>query len=155
MSNAEKKAAVDVESPEEDELEFELIMSARQLAPPPPLRNQLVEVPEWPTTSGKAAKFLVWELTASDYADFFESGWTYKDGARQRYDNAGEDARFLAHVLRDKNGNRLWHKTEDAKAILDRLGKGITNRLLAAAMELNSGKEAGREGNSGKTESDS
>lgn len=153
MSEVEKKKKDIEPEQEEEELEFELITSARQLAAPPKLRHVIVSVPEWLTTSGKAAKFMVWENSASDYAEFLESGWTYKDGLRTRYDSKDEDVRFLAHTLRDQHGNRLWNKVADAKAVLGQLGKGTLNTLLTEATRLNSAKEQGKEGNSVETES--
>lgn len=132
-----------------EELDFELVTSARQLGPPPALRKEPVTVADWKTTSGKAARFLVWELTAADYSDFVESGRSYNpDGSLKRYDNSTEDVRFLAATLRDQHGNRLWSKTEDAKAQLGKLGKGSINLLMAAANRMNSPKEAAKAGNS-------
>lgn len=139
-----------------EELDFELVTNARQLASPPPLRHEPVTLTEWKTTSGKAARFLVWELDANDYASFFESGWVYnKDGSRKRYDDEFQDIRFLAHVLRDQHGNRLWPKTEDAKAVLGRLGKSSINDLAAVATRLNSARDGAKEGNSEGTRNDS
>lgn len=125
-----------------------LITSVRELGPPPPLRKEVVVITEWKTTSGDPAKFLVWELTAADYAEYVESGWVYRDGQRQRYDNKDEDIRLLAFVIRDQHGNRLWHTVESAKAQLGQLGKASLNLLLNAASRANSAKESVAEGNS-------
>lgn len=142
-------------SVDEDELDFELVTNARELGPPPTLRKERVIVPDWPTQSGKPAAFLVWELTALDYADFSDSGWTYKDRQRVRYNSKHEDIRFLAHTLRDSGGNRLWEDIEDAKRALGRVGKGSINLLLAAANRMNSPKEEAKQGNSESAENDS
>lgn len=141
---------------EDDDVDYELITNARQLAPPPPLRKELVTVADWKTTSGKAARFLVWELTGADHAEFVESGRSYNsDGSFKRYDSATEEVRFLAAVLRDQHGNPLWPKTEDARAQLGKLGKSTINLLMAAANRMNSAKEAAKAGNSGEIQSDS
>jgi hypothetical protein len=140
---------------DDDELDFELVTSARMLAPPPPLRKEAVTLKEWKTTSGKAARLLVWELTGADYGEFVESGWTYKDGVRKKYDNKDEDIRFLAFTIRDQHGNRLWHTTDAAKGQLGHLGKGTLNLLLNAANKVNTPPEAVTEGNSDETQTDS
>lgn len=145
-----EKADVD-----DDDLDFELVTSARQLAPPPPLRREKVVLTEWKTTSGKAAGFLAWELTGADWAEFMESGRIYRNGTFQRYDNKDEDIRFLAYTLRDGQGNRLWHTVDAAKGQLGHLGKASLNLLLNAANKVNAPKEAAEEGNSEKTPSDS
>lgn len=140
----------------EDDLDFELVTSARQLAPPPPLRREPVTLEDWKTVSGKSARFLVWELTAGDWATFMESGRTYnKDGAFKSYDTQGEDIRFVAFTARDQHGNRLWNRVEDAKAQLEPLGKATLNLLLEAANKVNSAKPASAEGNSDETTSGS
>lgn len=137
-----------------DDLDFELVTNARMLAAPPPLRNETVTLKDWKTQSGKAARFMVWELTAGDYAEFLESGWIYRDGQRKRYESKDDDIRFLAFCLRDQHGNRIWKKIEDARAVLGRLGKGDVNRLVAVATELNSAKEEATEGNFEEIQSD-
>jgi hypothetical protein len=138
----------------DDELEFELVVSARQLAPPPPLRKERVIVTDWPTTSGKAAAFLVWELTAGDYADMVEAGRVYRDGAFQRFNLPYEDFRLLAYVVRDQHGNRLWSSVDAAKGQLRDLGKASLNLLLNAASRVNAVKVAAAEGNSEETPND-
>jgi hypothetical protein len=139
----------------EEDLDFELVTSSRMLAPPPPLRKEPVTVDDWKTTSGKKARFLAWELTAADFAGCIESGWTYKDGARKKYDEEGADIRFLAYVLRDQHGNRLWNKVEDAKAQLGQLGRASIQTLVAAGNRMNTAKEMAKEGNFETTQSDS
>lgn len=135
--------------------EFELVTNARQLAAAPPLRQEKVTVTDWKTTSGKAARFLVWELTAVDYADFVESGRVYKDGVLKRYDNKDEDVRFLAYTVRDQNNNRLWPTVDAAKAQLGQLGKASLNLLIAASNRVNSARSSSAEGNSDATPTDS
>jgi hypothetical protein len=149
MSKADPKVDVD------DDDDFELITSARQLAPPPPLRKEAVTLKEWKTTSGKPARLLVWELTGADYSEFIESGWTYKDGVRKKYDNKDEDIRFLAFTIRDHNGNRIWHSPDAAKGQLGHIGKATLNLLLNAANKVNTPPDASAEGNSEETQSDS
>jgi hypothetical protein len=139
----------------DDDLDFELVTSAKQLAAAPPLRHEKVTVADWKTTSGKAARFLVWELTAAVYAEFLESGRIYKDGALKRYDVKDEDVRLLAFTVCDQHGNRLWSTVEAAKTQLGGLGKASLNLLLNAANEVNSAKPTDTEGNSGGTPSDS
>jgi hypothetical protein len=137
------------------DLDFELVTSTRQLATPLPLRKEPVTVPDWPTVSGKAARFLVWEMSAGDYSEFLDSGWTYKEGARQAYDNKGEDFNLLAWSLRDQHGNRLWQSAAEAKVQMKPLGKASMNLLLNAANRVNAAKPASAEGNSDETTSDS
>lgn len=137
-----------------DEVEFELITSARQLAAPPALRKEEVKVADWPTTSGKGARFLIWELTAADWSDFMESGRVYsKDGNFLRYDSKEEDMRFLSYTIRDQHGNRIWPTVSAASGILGNVGKAVVNVLLQASNRVNSARSA--EGNSVGTQSDS
>jgi hypothetical protein len=141
---------------DEDEPDFELITSARMLAPPPALRKETVTLDEWRTKSGRAAAFLVWELTAAEFSACIESGWTYtREGARKKYDDEAADVRFLAYVLRDQNGHRLWPKIEDAKTQLGLLGRSTIQTLVAAGNRMNSAREAAKAGNSETTQSDS
>lgn len=139
--------------PEVVEDEFELITNFKQLAAPPELRKEAVTVSEWKTKSGKAARFLLWELTASDYADFLESGWSYnKDGSRKRYDNKTEDFRFLGYVIRDASGNRIFNTADAASTQLGNLGKATLNLLMGTANKVNMARDT--EGNSEETPSD-
>jgi hypothetical protein len=148
MSTKDKSDVV-----EDDDLDFELVTSARQLAAPPPLRKEKVTLEEWKTTSGKPARFLLWELTAAQWAEFMESGRVYKDGVFKRYDTKDEDLRFLAYTVRDQNGNRIWNTVDAAKGQLGHLGKASLNVLLNAANTVNSAKEAAEEGNSEEIQS--
>lgn len=141
---------------EELEDDFELVTSARMLAPPPALRKEPVTLEEWKTQSGKCARFLVWELTAGDFASCIESGWTYtKDGAKKKYDEEAGDVRFLAWVIRDQHGHRLWPKIEDAKAQLGQLGRSTIQTLVAAGNRMNAARDVAKAGNSETTQSDS
>ncbi|HEX4394190.1 MAG TPA: hypothetical protein VH084_22020 [Mycobacterium sp.] len=139
---------VDAEAVEEDEEEFELVTNARQLAPPPTLRTEKVTLKDWPTVSGKPARFILWEMTASDYEDFFDAGRIYKDGSFVRYSSKFEDIRFLAWTVRDQYGNRLWSTVEIAKAQLGGVGRATLNQLLNAANRVNSAKVSSSSGNS-------
>ena len=138
-----------------EDLDFELITSARQLAPAPALRQEAVTLEDWPTTSGKKPRLLEWELSAGEHADFVESGRVYKGGVFQRYENRGEDIRFLAYTTRDQHGNRIWPTIEAAKATLEPLGRGTLLLLINAANRVNNEKPASAEGNSEETQSDS
>jgi hypothetical protein len=139
----------------DDELEFELITNPNQLGSAPPMRNMPVQLPDWKTQSGKAARFLVWELSAADYIEYIESGRIYKDGAVKRYDLRDEDIRLVAHTVRDQHGNRIWKSTEAAKAQLGPLGKSSIDLLLKAANDINSVRNEDTEGNSDGTPKDS
>jgi hypothetical protein len=132
----------------EDEEEFELVTNARQLAPPPSLRTEKVTLKDWPTVSGKPARFILWEMTAADYEDFFDAGRIYKDGAFIRYSSKFEDIRFLAWTTRDQYGNRLWPTVDAAKAQLGGVGRASLNLLLNAANRVNSAKVSSSGGNS-------
>jgi hypothetical protein len=136
-----------------DEDDFELITSSHMLASAPPLRKEGVTLKEWPTTSGKAARFLQWELTAAEYAEFLESGRVYRDGVLKRYDTKDEDFRFLSYTTRDQHNNRIWQSLEAAKLQLGAIGKSSVNALMAAANRVNGAR--GAEGNSETTPSDS
>lgn len=143
-------------APKKEELDFELVTSSRQLAPAPDLRKEIVTVTEWLTTSGKPARFMVWELTGSEWADFMESGRVYtKDGAYKRYDTKDEDMRFLAHTIRDQHRNPIWPTMDAAKSQLGHLGRTSLLQLLNAANAANSPKAASAEGNSEETPTDS
>lgn len=143
-------------TPKKDELEFELITSARQLAPAPDLRKEVVTVSEWLTTSGKPARFMVWELTGAEWAEFMESGREYtKEGVFKRYDSKDEDMRFLAHTIRDQHRNRIWQSVDAANGQLGHLGRTSLLQLLSAANLANSPKAASAEGNSEETPTDS
>lgn len=135
--------------------EFELITNFKQLASAPELRKEPVTVSEWKTQSGKSARFLLWELTASDYAEFLESGWAYnKDGSRKKYDSKTEDFRFLGWVIRDTHGNRIFTTNDSASATLGALGKATMNLLMNAANKVNMPKVGDSVGNSEETPSD-
>ena len=140
---------------ENGELEFELITNTKQLGAAPKMRHTMVSVPEWKTQSGKAARFMVWELSAADYIEYIDSGRVYKDGTIKRYDLRDEDIRLVAHTVRDQHGNRIWTSTEAAKQQLGPLGKSSIDRLLKAANEINSVRSEDTEGNSDGTPSDS
>jgi hypothetical protein len=132
-----------------EEIDFEIVTNVRMLAPPPALRHEPITLKDWKTTSGKKARFLVWELTAADHADWIESGRVYtKDGVFKRFDNKDNDIRFLAYVLRDPHGNRLWHTVETAKAVLGSIGRSDIEALLEVANKMNSAKDGATEGNS-------
>lgn len=140
---------------DEGELDFELVVSARQLAAPPPLRKEMVTLDEWKTSSGKAARFMVWELTALDYGEFYDEGRIYDDKQIVGYDAKSEDIRFLAYCLRDQHNNRIWPNVADARAALGGLGKASLNVLLNAANRCNAPKDESAEGNLPSTRSDS
>lgn len=135
-----------------NEDDFELIQSPRQLDKAPDLNKEKVFLREWPTTSGKGALFLAWELSGSSYAEFLDSGWVYRDGVRHHYDPMDEDIRWLAHTLRDAGGNRLWHTTEGARDELGRVGRATQLKLINAANRMNNGNVVRAEGNSEKTQ---
>lgn len=125
-----------------------LITNARQLGSPPSLRNEPVRLPEWKTTDGEPAKFLLWELTQTDHSDFIESGRTYNaDGSLKKYDSRNESIRFLAATMRDKHGHRLWPTFEEAKPVLGQLGRNSMELLLAAANRMNTANPASAEKN--------
>lgn len=139
-----------------DESDFELVTSARQLAPAPDLRKEVVTLPEWLTTSGKPARFMVWELTGAEWAEFMEAGREYsKDGVFKRYDNKDEDMRFLSHTIRDQHRNRIWPTVDAANGQLGHLGRINLLKLLNAANVANSPKLTSAEGNSDNTPTDS
>lgn len=138
-----------------DELDFELVTSSRQLGAPPPLRKEMVTLDEWKTASGKSARFITWELTALDYAEFYEDGRVYVEKQIVGYDAKGEDIRFLSYCIRDQHNNRIWTSVADARAALGGLGKASLNVLLNAANRCNAPKAESAEGNSPETQSDS
>jgi hypothetical protein len=141
----------------DEDLEFELITSARQLGTPPALRTTQVTLKEWKTAnSKKAARFTVTELTASDYDALVRAAWTYNpDGSRKRYVAEDSDIRLVAWTVVDPHGNRLWPTVDAAKAQLRPLGKASLDVLLNAANEVNSVKAEDVEGNSDGTTNDS
>lgn len=150
-TNVAEAPELELELPDvevEDEGEFELVTSSRQLAPPPSLRTEKVTLKDWPTVSGKPARFILWEMTASDYEDFFDAGRIYKDGSFVRYNSKFEDIRFLAWTVRDQYGNRLWPTVEAAKEQLGGVGRASLNLLLNAANRVNSAKVSSSKGNS-------
>lgn len=135
---------------EPDEQEFELITSSRMLAGPPALRKEEVRVADWPTASGKGARFLLWEMTATDWSEFLESGRVYsKDGTFLRYDNKEEDMRFLAFTVRDQHGNRIFPTVAAAIGVFGNVGKAVINLLMTAANSVNRSRSG--EGNSATT----
>lgn len=138
-----------------EELDFELVTNARMLGNPPPLRKEAVTVPDWPTQSGKAARFLAWEMTANEFGEYQDAGWVYKNGVRTRFNDKDTDIRFLSYTLRDQHGHRLWGKLADAQAQLGKLGKSSLGALVAASNRVNSPKDEGTEGNSEEIQSDS
>ena len=140
----------------DEDVEFELITSARQVGAPPALRTKEVILKEWPTTSGKAAKFIMSEVTASDYDALIRAAWLYNpDGSRKRYVAEDQDIRLIAWTAVDQHGNRLWPTIEAARAQLRPLGKATLDVLLNAANEVNSVRVEDVEGNSSGTTKDS
>lgn len=138
------------------EPEFELVTSSRQLAPPPELRKEIVEIDEWLMTSGKKAKFMVWELTGAEWSEFMESGRVYsKDGQFRRYESKDEDMRFLSCTIRDQHRNRIWPSADAATVQLGQLGRTSLLKLINAANLVNTPKAASAEGNSEETLIDS
>ena len=134
----------------DEELDFDLVTSARQMAPPPALRKKKVNLAEL------RQGFLVWELTAGGWEEFRESGRVYDaDGVVKTYKLDGEDFRWLAFTMRDPNGNRLWPDPKTAEEQLKLYGRAIISQLVAAANEVNSANVASAEGNSDETQSDS
>ena len=139
-----------------EEPDFELVINAKQLGAPPPLQKETVVLKEWKTTSGKAAGFLVWELSASDYDEFIRAGWTFNpDGTRKQYSQDDQDIRLAAFTVRDQHGNRLWTTVEAAKQQLRPVGRATLDQLVMAANKANSTKAEDTEGNSVGTPSGS
>jgi hypothetical protein len=140
----------------DEDLEFELITSPRQLGPPPALRKKVVTLKDWPTTSGKPARVTLSELTASDYDALIRAGWLFNpDGSRKRYLAEDQDIRLVAWSAVDPHGNRLWPTVEAAQVQLRPLGRSTLDLLLNAANEVNTVKAEDAEGNSGGTTNDS
>ena len=142
---------------ESDDVEFELITSAKQFVEPPKLRKLPVTLTpnEWPTRSGKGARLFMHELKAGAFFDFQDEGWTYKDGVRQSYDSRNEDYRFLAYVAGDAHGTRLWPSWRDARDQLERIGRSTFVKLMKVANEVNNEREEATEGNSEEIQSGS
>lgn len=140
----------------DDDIDFELVTNANQLAPPPPLARERVILPGWKTTSGKAVGFFVYELTALEFGEFQDSTRVYDGGAFTGITLKNEDLKLLAFTVRDANGNRLWNTTESAVAQLGRFGQASINLLVAASSRMNQKADrASAEGNSEPTPSDS
>jgi hypothetical protein len=132
----------------DDDVDFEILTNANQLAPPPPLRVEEVVLPGVKLKNGKAAKVFCHELTALEYDEFQDTGRVYdKTGALVSANIRNEDLRFLAFTVRDHHGNRIWHTVEACKAQLGQYGKSVTSRLMVAANKANFG-DADAEGNS-------
>jgi len=132
--------------------ECRLISSVRQLKRPPKLRHIEVDLPHWETEEGFGVQFLAWELSALEHSELIESGWVYKGGLRHKYNDVDANFRFLAYVLRDEYGNRLWHEWADAKAFFRDAGQQDVAMLVRAGNEMNQPKEASTQGNSGETQ---
>lgn len=142
----------------DDDIDFELVTNANQLAPPPPLARERVILPGWKTTSGKAVGFWVSELTALEFGEFQDSTRIYDGGRFTGITLKNEDLKLLAFTVRDGNGNRLWHTTESAVAQLGRFGQASIDLLVAASSRMNQRKnedQASAEGNSAPTPTDS
>lgn len=137
----------------DDDIDFELVTNANQLAPPPPLTRERVVLPDWKTTSGKAVGFLAWELTALEWGEFQETSRVYRNGDFAGISLVNEDLRYLSFTLRDANGNRLWSTPEAAVAQLGCYGKASITLLVAASNRVNSknADQASAEGNSEPT----
>jgi hypothetical protein len=139
----------------DDDVDFEIVTSARQLGPPPALRRELVVLPEIRTTSGKATALYEYELSAKDFSAYQETSRVYVAGEFRSVTFKDEEIRFLAFTTRDENGNRLWHSTDAAIAQLGMYGRTSLQKLVAAANRVNSASVSSAEGNSGETPSDS
>lgn len=126
-----------------DEVDYEVVCSAGDLGDPPALKSKLVVLPEWRRKNGKATAFYQHELNTGEHDDFELSDKVFdKLGNITRYKRTGRDFRWLARTTRDGNGNRIWHTDEECEAALKPLGKSITNKMVAAANEVNYGDPA-------------
>lgn len=142
--------------PDLDDLDFELVTNANQLAPPPPLNRERVILPDWRTSTGKVAAVWVYELTALEFGQYQNSLRVYTDGRFVGINLEHDDLKLLAYTVRDGNGNRLWNT---AQAVIDKLGQygqASIDLLTAASNRVQKKQDpASAEGNSAETPTDS
>lgn len=131
----------------DEDLDFELITSATQLAPPPPLARKRVILPNWKTNSGKVVAFMVFELSALEH-DEYSQGLRKIVGTDVTLDLTNNTLQLLAFCVRDSNGNRLWSNAKDAIAQLGAYGQGAIDKLATVARELNNSDAEAAEKNS-------
>jgi hypothetical protein len=139
----------------DDDLDFEIVTNASQMAPPLPLRRERVILRNVHTTAKKLAAIWQYELNALDHNLFQETGRVYVNGDLQGVTMKNNILRFLAFTSRDPNGNRLWQTVEEAIAQLGKYGKTDIDLLLDAANRVNSPNPASAEKNSESDPTDS
>lgn len=125
------------------DIDYEIPSSAGDFGPPPPLRQELVIVPEWKTRNGKATAVYQFELNTGEHGEFTVSDRVFDQaGNVTRIKQISPDVRFLAYTTRTGDGLRYWSTIEAAEAVLKPLGKSITNRLVTVANKVNYGDDA-------------
>jgi hypothetical protein len=146
------------------DVKFAVVSSISQFGEPPPLRRELVLLPELPKdVEGNTLAVYEYELNTGEHGQYDISDRVFDEfGQVVRVKQGGRDVRFLAYCTRDADGNRIFQTLDQAEATLNRWGKSITNKMLQAANKANYGDsssadeaEASAEGKSGETQTSS
>jgi hypothetical protein len=134
------------------------VTNPNQLAPPLPRKIEPVgKIAGFNKVDGSPALLSARELTAYEFGEHVASmrdefGQQTAEGINH------SDLKWLAQVLCDAQGNRLWH---DPKSLVDQLGqypKSVIDQIIVAAQKVNAGDVAAvdrAEKNSEETASDS
>lgn len=134
------------------------VTNTNQLAPPLPRKIIPVgKIHGFNKSDGTPALLSARELTAYEFGEHVAS---LRDeyGQQTAATINHSDLKWLAQVLCDAQGNRLW---QDPKAVVDQLGqypKSIIDQIVVAAQKVNQADEAAvarAEKNSEETASDS
>lgn len=127
----------------EAEVEYEIASSPSDLGPAPELGKKLIVLPEWRKPNGKANAFVAHELSTGEHDEFDRSDKVYdKFGQVTRLKVGSKQYEWLARTMRDGDGQRIWHSAESCEETLKPVGKLITNKMVAAANQINYGDDA-------------
>jgi len=84
---------------------------------------------------GLPAPVRVSEMTMTDRDAFDESCYKDAGGGKQKYSRENIRARLLVRSIVDADGNRIF--TDADVAVVGKLGSGLTQPLVEAAMRIN------------------
>jgi hypothetical protein len=125
------------------DIDYEIITNIKQMAPPRPLRKELVVLKGIKTVKGKNAAMFCCQLPMMTFLDWRDS--TEPD----------RELRFLALTLQDGKGNCLFADVEAVKRYFGEHGWASVAPLAVAASEANYADVEDAEKNSEEAKSDS
>ena len=99
----------------DEDLNYRIVSTAGQFSTKPRLRRELAVFEDWElpdSDEGDCPAVWAYELLGEDYCAWQASGWSVQNGARV-FDMKYDELRYLAHGLRNNDGQRLWPSWED------------------------------------------